>query len=123
MYLGTIFNYPSKLLSLTIKVVVNQIVFTPVFNSYFFGMQSLLSGDSFANAWERIKNTLPTSFINSCKLWPAVTAFNFTYILPQYRALFAGVVAVGWQTYLSLLNFRSANEEKKRREDLQMNKT
>ena len=116
MYLGTIFNYPSKILSLATKVVVNQIVFTPVFNSYFFGMQSLLSGDSFADAWERIKRTVPVSFINSCQLWPAVTAFNFTYILPQYRALFAGVVAVGWQSYLSLLNYRAANEEKRWKE-------
>ena len=116
MYLGTIFNYPSKILSLGTKVVVNQIVFTPVFNSYFFGMQSLLSGDSFTDAWERIKRTVPTSFVNSCKLWPAVTAFNFTYVLPQYRALFAGIVAVGWQSYLSLLNFRAAKEEKRRKE-------
>ena len=122
MYLGTIFNYPSKLLSLATKVVVNQIVFTPVFNSYFFGMQSLLSGDSFADAWERIKRTVPTSFVNSCKLWPAVTAFNFTYVLPQYRALFAGLVAVGWQSYLSLLNFRTANEEKRMKE-LHMNES
>ena len=116
MYLGTIFNYPSKILSLGSKVVVNQIVFTPVFTSYFFGMQSLLSGDSFTDAWERIKRTVPTSFVNSCKLWPAVTAFNFTYVLPQYRALFAGIVAVGWQSYLSLLNFRAAKEEKRRKE-------
>lgn len=122
MYLGTIFNYPSKLLSLATKVVVNQIVFTPVFNSYFFGMQSLLSGDSFTDAWERIKRTVPSSFINSCKLWPAVTAFNFTYVLPQYRALFAGLVAVGWQSYLSLLNFRAANEEKRMKE-LHMNES
>lgn len=116
IYLGTLFNYPSKILSLATKVVVNQIVFTPVFNSYFFGMQSLLSGDRFADAWERIKRTVPTSFINSCKLWPAVTAFNFTYILPQYRALFAGVVAVGWQSYLSWLNQKAANEEKRIKE-------
>lgn len=116
MYLGTVFNYPSKFLSLGTKVVVNQIVFTPVFNSYFFGMQSLLSGDSFLDAWERIKRTVPTSIVNSCKLWPAVTAFNFAYILPQYRALFAGVVAVGWQSYLSWLNQKAANEEKKSKE-------
>lgn len=128
MYLGRCFNYPSKLVSLATKVVVNQIVFTPIFNSYFFGMQALLSGDTFADAWERIKRTVPTSFINSCKLWPAVTAFNFTYIQPQYRALFAGqshsrnlgkvanidlgVVAVGWQSYLSWLNQRAASEER-----------
>lgn len=128
MYLGNCFNYPSKMLSLATKVTVNQIVFTPTFNSYFFGMQALLSGDSIEEAWERIKRTVPTSFVNSCKLWPAVTAFNFTYIQPQYRALFAGqslrgnlmtyaniytgVVAVGWQSYLSWLNQRAAKEER-----------
>ena len=90
MYLGQSLNYSSKTLSLSAKVVVNQIVFTPIFNTYFFGMQSLLSGDGFAQAWERIKQTVPVSFVNSWKLWPAVTAFSFTYIDPQYRALFAG---------------------------------
>ena len=112
MYLNRSFNYSSRMLSLAMKVTVNQIVFTPVFNSYFFGMQSLLSGDTFLEAWERIKRTVPTSFVNSCKLWPAVTAFSFTYIQPQYRALFAGVIAVGWQSYLSWLNQRAANEER-----------
>lgn len=63
--------------------------------------------------------TVPISFVNSCKLWPAVTAFNFTYILPQYRALFAGIVAVGWQSYLSWLN----NREEKRRKDLHMDES
>ncbi|KAL2056380.1 hypothetical protein ABVK25_003403 [Lepraria finkii] len=112
MYLSRSFNHSSRLLSLATKVGVNQIVFTPIFNSYFFGMQSLLSGDTPLEAWERIKRTVPTSFINSCKLWPAVTAFSFTYIQPQYRSLFAGVVAIGWQSYLSWLNQIAANEEK-----------
>lgn len=90
MYLGRSFNYASKYGSLAAKVVVNQVVFAPLFSVYFFGMQSLLSGDTVKDAWERIKNTVPTSLINSCKLWPAVTAFNFTYIRPKSRSLFAG---------------------------------
>lgn len=90
MYLGRSFNYASKTLSLGTKVVVNQIVFTPIFNSYFFGMQALLAGNGMSEVWEHIKKTVPTSFINSWKLWPAVTAFNFTYIQPQYRSVFAG---------------------------------
>lgn len=93
------------------KVVVNQILFTPIFNSYFFGMQTLLAGASFDEIVERIKHTVPTSWINSCKLWPAVTAFSFTYIPIQYRSIFGGVIAIGWQTYLSLLNQRAAAQE------------
>lgn len=90
MYLGNSFNYASKVRSLATKVVVNQIVFAPLFSTYFFGMQSLLVGDGPAEIWERVKNTVPISLINSCKLWPAVTAFNFTYIQPQSRPIFAG---------------------------------
>lgn len=72
-------------------------------------MQSFLSGDSLPAVWERIQRTVPVSFVNSCKLWPAVTAFSFTFIDPQYRSIFAGFVAIGWQTYLSYLN-RQAEE-------------
>ena len=104
MFLNNNFNYSSKILSLFTKVTVNQIVFTPIFNTYFFGMQSVLSGDALPEVWDRITRTVPTSMINSCKLWPAVTAFSFTFIDPQYRSIFAGVIAIGWQTYLSYLN-------------------
>jgi protein Mpv17 len=104
MFLGNHFNYSSKILSLATKITVNQAVFTPINNTYFFGMQSFLSGDSMAQVWDRIVRTVPTSMINSLKLWPAVTAFNFTFISAQYRNIFAGVIAIGWQTYLSFLN-------------------
>ena len=95
MYLDRSFNYGSKFLSLATKVFVNQIVFTPIFLSSFFGMHTILSGDGPIEALDRIRRTLPTSMLNSCKLWPAVTAFSFTYITPQYRALFAGDSTVG----------------------------
>jgi len=110
IFLGANFNYSSKLLSLSTKVLVNQLTFAPIFNSYFFGMQSFLSGDSFSEVWERIKRTVPISLVNSCKLWPAVTAFSFTFIGAQYRSIFAGFIAIGWQTYLSYLNMQAEEE-------------
>ena len=91
MFLGTSFNYPSKVLSIATKVVVNQAVFTPIFGTYFFGMQSLLSGEGLSEAWYRVKRTVPISAYNACKVWPLVTAFSYTYIQPQYRSLFAGM--------------------------------
>jgi dihydroorotate dehydrogenase len=111
VFLSNNFNYTSKLLSLATKVVVNQIFYTPVFNSYFFGMQAFLSGDNFEEIVDRIKRTVPTSMWNSLKLWPAVTAFSFAFIPLEYRSIFAGVIAVGWQTYLSFLNRLAEREE------------
>ncbi|APA06170.1 hypothetical protein sscle_01g009400 [Sclerotinia sclerotiorum 1980 UF-70] len=110
MFLSKNFNYSSKAGSLATKVGVNQIFFTPIFNTYFFGMQSLLSGDSIPDVVERVKRTVPTSMMNSIKLWPAVTAISFAWVPQEYRSIFAGVIAIGWQTYLSFLNKRVEGE-------------
>jgi len=110
IFLGNNFNYKSWALSISVKVVVNQTFFTPIFNTYFFGMQTLLSGGGLAEAKERVINTVPVSWRNSWKVWPIVTAFSFTFIPWQYRNVFAGVIAIGWQTYLSWLN---RNEERR----------
>ncbi len=85
---------------------MQQAVFTPVFNVYFFGMQALLSGDGIRGIAARTRSAVPESIVNSLKLWPAVTAFSFTFIQPQYRFLFSGGFATLWQTYLSYLNRR-----------------
>ncbi|KAK2738340.1 hypothetical protein FQN57_007100 [Myotisia sp. PD_48] len=110
MFLHNNFNFASKPLSILTKVVVSQSCFTPVFNTYFFSMQSLLSGASLEETWERVKKALPVSLVNSVKLWPAITAFMFLYVDPQFRSIFAGGIAVGWQTYLSWLNQKAARE-------------
>lgn len=111
IFLGNHFNYRSKILSLATKVVVNQTFFTPVFNTYFFGMQTLLSGGSWAEAKERVRRTVPVSWVNSWKVWPIVTAVNFAFVPWQYRNVFAGVIAIGWQGYLSWLNRREERRE------------
>lgn len=111
MFLSTNFNYSSRILSLATKITVNQLCFTPIFNSYFFGMQAFLSGEDLPAVWDRIRRTVPISFVNSMKLWPAVTAFSFTFVPMEYRSVFAGVIAVGWQTYLAYLNRKAEVEE------------
>lgn len=58
--------------------------------------------------------------MNSCKLWPAVTAFSFTFIGAQYRSIFAGFVAIGWQTYLSYLNRQAEEAEIRERAQLRL---
>ena len=112
MFLGAHFNYSSKALSIATKVCVQQAVFTPVFNTYFFGMQAALTGESPSGVIERVKNTVPTSMWNSLKLWPAVTAFSFAFVKAEYRFMFAGIFAVCWQSYLSFLNRREEKEER-----------
>ena len=111
LFLARNFNYTSKAGSIVLKVLINQIVFTPIFNTYFFGLQSLLTGAGWSDIVERVKHTVPRSWYNSWKLWPAVTAFSFAFIRVELRGLFAGVIAIGWQTYLSILNQSSVGRD------------
>lgn len=111
LWLGRNFNYGSHWVSILVKIVVNQTFFTPIFNTYFFGMQSLLSGCNLEQTKRRIVDTVPVSFVNSWKVWPAVTAFSFTFIQPQNRSVFAGGIAIFWQTYLSWLNKNAERAE------------
>ncbi|KAK2593638.1 hypothetical protein QQS21_008642 [Conoideocrella luteorostrata] len=104
VFLSSNFNYTSKFLSIATKVVVNQIILTPTFNTYFFGAQALLSGESIEATFQRIKDTVPTSWVNSFKVWPATVAFSMAFLPFEFRSIFSGFVAVGWQTYLSYLN-------------------
>lgn len=104
LFLGNHFNYASKWLSIATKVAVQQAVFTPIFNCYFFGMQAVLKGEPPSGVIQRVRETVPISIVNSAKFWPAVTAVTFYFIMPQYRLMFSGVFAVCWQAYLSVLN-------------------
>lgn len=60
---------------------------------------------------DTLKKTIPTAYINSCKLWPAVTAVNFWFVPLEFRALFGGAIAVGWNGYLSFLSQRANRED------------
>ena len=115
LYLGSHFNYGSAVGSIAIKVAIQQVVFAPVFNSYFFGMQALLSGETVHGVVQRLRAAVPESILSSAKFWPAVTALNFTLIPAHLRFAFSGVFAVVWQTYLSFLNRK---KEEKHMEDV-----
>lgn len=115
MWLSRNFNYSSRIVSIATKIIVNQAIFTPVYNTYFFGMQAFLAGDNMVEVWERVKRTVPTSMKNSVKLWPAVTAVNFAFVPLEYRSIFAGFIAVGWQVYLTWLNRLAEEDEAKSR--------
>lgn len=111
MFLSKNFNYSSRALSLGVKIVINQLVFANYMNLYFFSMQALLSGEGINGAVQRVKDTLFISWMNSCKIWPFVVAFNLTYVPLEYRSLFAGFINLGWQVYLSLLNKWAENRQ------------
>ncbi|KAK5219552.1 hypothetical protein LTR72_007936 [Exophiala xenobiotica] len=111
LFLGTHFNYASRWASISVKVLIQQFLFAPIFNTYFFGMQAALSGHRPSVVIHRVVSAVPESVVSSAKFWPIVTAMNFTLIPAHLRFAFSGVFAVVWQTYLSFLNRREEKTE------------
>lgn len=119
IYLSSHFNYfKTHIANLTLKVALNQLTFAPLFNCYFFGMQSLLSFESPQpqRLVARIRDTVPQSWLMSCRFWPFVTAFSFTFIPIHNRSIFAGVMAIFWQTYLGIVNQKAVIKEREEKE-------
>lgn len=75
-------------------------------------MQAILTNESPSGVIERVKAAVPVSMVRSLQIWPAVTAVSFAFIAPQYRFMFSGIFAVGWQAYLSALNRKEEKEER-----------
>ncbi|KAM3429294.1 hypothetical protein NHJ13734_008234 [Beauveria thailandica] len=101
MFLHGQFNFASTAASLATKVLVQQAIYTPIFNTYFFAAQSLLSGASVEDMVMRLQLVLPTSIVNGWKVWSVVALISFMYVPAQFRGAFSGCVAVAWQSYLS----------------------
>lgn len=97
MFLHRRFNFTSNAASLATKVLVQQAIYTPIFNTYFFTMQSFLSGASVEQTLMRLQIALPTSIVNGWKVWSGVAIVSFMYIPPQFRSVFSGCVAVAWR--------------------------
>ncbi|KAF8455933.1 hypothetical protein BGX38DRAFT_1087978, partial [Terfezia claveryi] len=119
LYLSDLFSprFP-KPVAVALRVMINQLCFTPVFLTAFFSLQSFLTGATAEETKERLQETLPAAYKNSCQLWPAVSAINFYWIKFEYRSVFSGVVAIGWNAYLSYLTQKRVAEEDIGLEDL-----
>jgi len=111
LFLSNLFSRFPKPVAVALRVMVNQILFTPVFLTAFFSLQSLLSGSTTGETADYVQQIMPTAYKNSCQLWPAVSAINFYWIKLEYRSIFSGVVAIGWNAYLSFLSQKAAVEE------------
>ncbi|KAM3487173.1 hypothetical protein MY3957_009546 [Beauveria namnaoensis] len=104
LFLHGRFNFASRAASLATKVLVQQAIYTPIFNTYFFAAQSLLSGASVEDTLLRLQLTLPTSIVAGWKVWSGVALVSFMYVPAQFRSVFSGCVAVAWQSYSSWAN-------------------
>mmetsp|Transcript_13975 Transcript_13975/g.24293 ORF Transcript_13975/g.24293 Transcript_13975/m.24293 type:complete len:341 (+) Transcript_13975:156-1178(+) len=116
--------------SIVTRVALDQFAFTPVILSAFISgvwtLESLMgdavsasptsdgkeqeqpaddhsstSTSSLANIPQRLKETLPDVIVANWMLWGPVQLFNFRVVPQKYQVLFANMISLVWNAYLS----------------------
>jgi len=86
-----------------LKVMIDQLIWCPLFMTVFFTYLGLVNGDSLATISAKIKNDLFTAVQGSWKVWPFVHTINFRFISTKHRLVFINGVQIAFNMFLSIL--------------------
>ncbi|PNY26574.1 Protein SYM1 [Tolypocladium capitatum] len=97
-------NLKNPRLETLARVACDQTLFAPVMIGVFLGSMATMEGNS---AKERLEKTWWPALRTNWMVWPFVQIINFTFLPLQHRVLFANVISIGWNSYLSWVNSQS----------------
>ena len=103
-FLSAKVHLSSPLKTLFARVGLDQFVFSPVFLIVFFTANGLMEGKTLAQCKAKLEKGYVTALTANWTIWPWVQLANFKFVPLNYQALFVNSIALGWNTYLSLLN-------------------
>lgn len=83
------------------KMIVDQSVMAPTMNLSIAALVGFINNESSNTIVQRIKTQYPDIMKTNYMLWPAVQMINFSLVPLQYQVIFAQVVAVVWNCFLS----------------------
>ena len=109
LWINRVLNKPS--LSWPVKILLDQLVWTPPSLSSFYLFMAVAEGNDFRTGIERARNLLwPTLQVN-WPFWSVIQIFTFNAVPLQYRVAWVSFVQVGWNAFVSGLNERARVQE------------
>ncbi|KAK7204596.1 hypothetical protein BZA70DRAFT_267816 [Myxozyma melibiosi] len=89
------------------RVIVDQLVWTPIALSGFFAFMSFVEGAGVGGLKRKLSTLLVPTLKTNFTIWPAAQIINFRLIPLHYQLPFCSTVGLFWNTFLSLANAQS----------------
>ena len=90
-------------------MLIDQLMFAPIFLSGFFMFQSFIQtfdSEGIKKGFQTWKDKIKVTMLTNWKIWPAATMINFMYVPIQYRVLFANFIGLFWNIILSYITYK-----------------
>merc|ERR1711971_1345605 len=91
----------SGIASRILRVLTDRLIFSPPFLLLTLYLLDRLKGSSHANARESVRSSYWNALLANWKIWTIPQIVNINLVAPQYRVLFANMVALVWNSYLA----------------------
>jgi len=91
----------SGIASRILRVLTDRLIFSPAFLLLTLYLLDRLKGSSHANARESVRSSYWNALLANWKIWTIPQIVNINLVAPQYRVLFANMVALVWNSYLA----------------------
>ncbi|XP_011880648.1 PREDICTED: mpv17-like protein 2 isoform X2 [Vollenhovia emeryi] len=83
------------------KVVVDQLIGSPLCISTFFLTLALLENSSFAEFKDEIRSKAHKLYIAEWIIWPPAQVINFYFLPTRYRVFYDNTISLGYDVYTS----------------------
>jgi protein Mpv17 len=83
------------------KIVVDQTVWSPIWNNTFLLLVGLFKMDSLETIWADMRRTTVPLMLSGLKLWPLAHVITYGFIPTEHRLLWVDAVEIAWVTILS----------------------
>lgn len=83
------------------KVVIDQLVCSPLCISMFFLTLGILENSSLAELKAEIINKAYKLYVAEWIVWPPAQIFNFCFLPTRYRVLYDNTISLGYDVYTS----------------------
>lgn len=99
------------------KLMLDQLIFSPIMIITFFGSLALFEDDPYENFKEEVRDKFITLYRAEWMVWPPAQIINFYFLPTKYRVLYDNTISLGYDIYTSQIKhnkgLKSSQEKSK----------